>query len=98
MAQRLRQDCTNMPHEHKLLTEALRRLATAAVEESKPDYAAFAEAIIKHAIELATEPIPSNSRHRQASQALTTGAQGDTAWTLSTTTSATKAAAMRVDG
>ena len=38
-----------MLHEHKLLTEALRRLASAAREEGKPDHAAFADALIVHA-------------------------------------------------
>jgi hypothetical protein len=49
MAQRLRQEYANMLHEHKLLTEALRRLASAAREEGKPDHAAFADALIVHA-------------------------------------------------
>lgn len=49
MADRLRDEHANMLGEHKALTAALHRLASAASEESKPDHAAFADALIMHA-------------------------------------------------
>lgn len=50
MADRLRAEHANMLREHKELTIALRQLATAAKKENKPEHAAFAEALIMHAL------------------------------------------------
>ncbi len=49
MAERLRREYDKMLEEHKSITAALDKLASAAREENKPDQAAFAEALILHA-------------------------------------------------
>lgn len=49
MAERLRDEHANMLREHQVLIAALRRLASAARAENKPEHAAFADALIMHA-------------------------------------------------
>lgn len=49
MATRLRAEYDAMLNEHEAITEALQELAAAARQESKPEHAHFAEALIAHA-------------------------------------------------
>lgn len=50
LTDRLRIELPRMLEEHKLVLGALRRLATAAKQEKKPDAARFAEALKVHAL------------------------------------------------
>ena len=49
MAERLRHEYSKMLREHRLMIEALSKLASAGKEEGKPDHVAFVEALIMHA-------------------------------------------------